>query len=506
MSLSLSLAIAASEIGNIDSRFALLGHNVANASTPGYAVESAGQQSLTAGGVGLGAREGIAQRSIDTQLQSGLFAQNGAVASLQTQQAALQQIDAAQGKVGGGTDIGSRLGALQNQFAALQTDPSNATQQSAVVGAAQQLAQQINRVSDSVATQRQAAQTAIGAEVQTLNTTLASIGGLNRQIVNAKALGQSTADLQNQRDAAVQTLSGLVSVTAIDQPDGSVLLACGGLVLPTDGTAFATAAATIGPSSFTPGGGVPPITLNGQDVTAQLTGGSLGGEIALRDQTLPTVQANLDEFAETLSTRFAAQGLTLFTDAAGNVPAGGGAPVQSSYLGYASEIQVNPAVLAAPSLVRDGTTAVAGSPTGASSFTPNPAGGPAGFATMIARVLNFSFGADAQAGVAQPAPATGGLGPSGGLSAGFAAPADLAGLATAVVGQEAQASASITSRLGDEQTLQTTLQAQLSAGSAVNIDTQMSEMIQLQNAYEANTHVLSAVQAMFAQLQQSVQA
>ena len=45
----------------------------------------------------------------------------------------------------------------------------------------------------------------------TLNATLADIGALDRQIVTAQAAGQSTADLENQRDAALTTLSELVS-------------------------------------------------------------------------------------------------------------------------------------------------------------------------------------------------------------------------------------------------------------------------------------------------------
>ena len=60
----------------------------------------------------------------------------------------------------------------------------------------------------------------------------------------------------------------------------------------------------------------------------QLTGGQLGANITLRDTTLPTYQAELDEFSQNLASRFSAQGLTLFSDPTGNVPAGGGMPVQ----------------------------------------------------------------------------------------------------------------------------------------------------------------------------------
>ncbi len=186
-------------------------------------------------------------------------------------------------------------------------------------------------------------------------------------------------------------------------------------------------------------------------MTQQLNSGQLGANITLRDTTLPTYQAELDEFSQNMAGHFAAQGLTLFTDPQGNVPSGGGTPVQSGYVGFAAEIQVNPAVKADPSLVRDGTTAIAGSPTGAAAFTPNPAGGPAGFTTLIANILNYTFGADAQSGVPQPAANTTGLGATGTLTAPFSTPVTLGAFATAITGAEANDSASTTSQLTTEQ-------------------------------------------------------
>lgn len=505
MGLSAALSIAAGEIGNINAQFSLIGNNIANASTPDYAVEEVAQQSLSAGGAGLGARLGIVGRSIDATLQSALFTQNGSAAALQAQTTALQPIDAAQGAPGGGNDIASLLGALKDQFATLQTDPANAAQQNAVVNAAQTLAQQVNAVGHAIGTARQTAQDAVVTDVTTLNATLAKIGTLSHQIIAMQASGQSIAGPSNQRDAAIDQLSRIVSVNVLPQANGDVLLATqGGLLLPTDGTAFTTSNATVGAASYAPGGGVPAIMLNGHDVTQQLQGGDLGGQITLRDATLPTLQANLDEFAFTLSNRFAAQGLSLFTDAAGNVPGGGGVPVQSGYLGYATEMQVSPAVAANPALVRDGTAAIAGLAGGAAAFTPNPAAGPAGFTTLITRVLDYALGAQVQAGVAQPAAATSGLGAAGTLTAGFAPPADLTAQASAVIAQEAAASAAASSALSDAQGLQSTLQGKLSAGSSVNIDAEMSTMIQLQATYAASARVMSSVQSMWTQLLQSV--
>ncbi len=508
MGLSAALSIATGSLANVTSQLALVSHNVANADTPGYVAETATQQSATEDGVGLGVVTGPVTRDIDTALQAQAFQQNSTVAGLQTTQTALQAIDSVQGTPGQGGDIASQLGGLQDQFSTLLNDPSNQTQQTAVVSSAATLAQTINSLSSAYTTQRQTAENNIVSEVGTINTTLANIGQLSAQIVTLQSAGQSTADLENQRDQAVQQLGQLVDVNTMVQPNGDMLITtAGGVSLPIHGTAdpLSTSSANVLPGTYYPGGGIPAITMDGTDVTAQLTGGQLGANVTLRDTTLPTYQAELDEFSQNLANRFSAQGLTLFSDPTGAVPAGGGTPVQSGYVGFAAAIQVNPAVQADPALVVDGTNAIAGSPTGAAAFTPNPPGGPAGFSTLIDNVLTYTFGADAQAGVPQPAPNTTGLGASGTLDAPYAAPATLGDEASTLVAAQAQDSANTTSQLTTEQAVQTTLNNTLATGSGVNMDTEMSLMIQLQNDYGVNAKVIAAVQSMWTQLIGAVQ-
>ncbi len=109
-----------------------------------------------------------------------------------------------------------------------------------------------------------------------------------------------------------------------------------------------------------------------------------------------------------------------------------------------------------------------------------------------------------QAGVAQPASNTTGLGPAGNLNAPYQSQPTLADTATALVGAESSDSATATNQLDTAQTLQSTLQSKLSNETGVNMDTEMSDMIALQNAYGANAKVMSAVQAMFNQLLDAV--
>ncbi len=508
MSIGSALSIATGGIANINKQLALVSNNVANASTPGYAVETSTQTSIVGDGVGLGVFSGPAQRQIDQALNDSLTQQNAAVSNLTTTQTALQSIDAVLGTVGQGNDLGGMLSALQGQFSTLLTDPSSQAGQTAVVSAAGTLASGINTLSAAYTQQRQVAQSSLVSQVATLNQTLLTIGQLSNNIVAAVPGGQGVAGLKNQRDAAVQVLSGLLNIKTFEQPNGDLqIYTAAGTELPTrtQSTPFSLAGGSAQPGSYFPGNGLSGIMVGGADVTAGMVGGSIGANLTLRDKTLPTDQASLDEFSYNLASRFAAQGLTLFSDPTGAVPSGGGNPVQGSYVGFSASIQVNPAVLIAPALVRDGTNTIAGSPTGASTFTPNPSTGPASFTTMISRVLDFALGSAVQNGVPQPPFHTSGLGPSGTLTAPFTGDATLANYAADMTASQSAQSASATGQLSTEQAIQTTLRNQVNTVSGVNMDTEMANMITLQNAYGANARVITALRSMFNQLLQAVQ-
>jgi flagellar hook-associated protein 1 len=101
---------------------------------------------------------------------------------------------------------------------------------------------------------------------------------------------------------------------------------------------------------------------------------------------------------------------------------------------------------------------------------------------------------------------TSGLGASGKLTAPFNATGDsLSDFATSLVSSQAAQSATTTSNLTTEQALQTSLNAKVSAVSGVNMDTEMSLMLSLQNAYGANARVINALQTMFNDIMQAVQ-
>ncbi|MBN8910373.1 MAG: flagellar hook-associated protein FlgK, partial [Rhodospirillales bacterium] len=222
MSIDGALSIATGGLAAVSRELALVSQNVANANTPDYSREVSTLTSLTADGRGLGVHVGPATRLVDTVLQAAALQQNAVVTGLQTRQAALQAIDAAQGTPGDGTDLPNLLGKLQTAFSTLLNQPADQTQQRAVVAAAGTLALGINGLSQAYATQRQAAQDGLVTSIATLNAAISTIGRLSDQIIALKGGGQSSADLENQRDAALRTVSELVDVKVLFQQNGDV--------------------------------------------------------------------------------------------------------------------------------------------------------------------------------------------------------------------------------------------------------------------------------------------
>jgi flagellar hook-associated protein 1 FlgK len=506
MGLDSALSVANSSLANISLAYGVISQNVANADTPGFATEQTTQASLQAGGTGCGAHAGPTQLASNQSLQNALFGQNAVAAGATTTNAALAALQPSLGAVGQGTDLGSLLGTVQNSFSALLNDPASQPQQQAVVDAAQSLTQQINTLSNAYQQTAQTAQNSLVSEVSQLNTVLGQIGTISDQIIALNGQGGSVADLENQRNALCTTVSGLVNAQFSEQPDGDMIVFTpGGVQLPTHtANPLSLAAASTGPTLYYPGGGLPGIQLGGSDISGQLGGGSIGANLALRDTTMPTYSAELDEFSQNLAGNFSAQGLNLFTDGQGNVPQGGGTPVQSGYLGFSAIITVNPQIVNNPVLVVNGTQAVAGSATGASAFTPNP-NNLAGFTGMISRVLNYALGPDVQAGVAQPAANTSGLGASGTLAAPFTAPATLGNFANDITASQSADAAAATTAATDGTATQQSFSSQLQSSVGVDMDSQMSLMIQLQNAYGANAKIISTIQSMESTLLAAVQ-
>jgi flagellar hook-associated protein 1 FlgK len=369
MSLDLALGIARSGLAAVQRGLAQNAQNVANADTPGYTRKAVPQSSLAVGDQPMGLRTAEARRDVDAALVARLDASRAAAAGAAAREDILSGVEAAHGTAEGG-GLADALAELRSGFIALRGAPADAGKQMAALEGARGVAEGLNRLSDAIGAARQRAQDGIVEEVAAANATLREIAGLTLRI---KTGGDgAAASLEDQRDLAVSRLSESLEVRAVRQPGGDLLLvARGGVVLPLDPDrdVLSTSGATVTPGGSFASGTLPGVSLNGLDITGQLGGGGrLGEYVALRDSTLPRFQAEADVLAATLAGRLDAQGLRLFTDAGGTVPAPALPYAGGAQLGFAGRIRLNPGVEANPALLRDGTHAVAGSAGGPTAF------------------------------------------------------------------------------------------------------------------------------------------
>jgi len=499
MGLDLALSVARSGLRLLDRQMARAADDIANAGTEGHTRKVLDGRALSADGTGIGVRARPAARDVDLALVAAEARARGDAAAGTLRTRLLSGVEMAHGRPEDGDSVGGLLSALRARLVGAREAPEDPVRRAAVVDAARDLAARYNGVAAAIGTARQDAHDSLVAEATAANAALAEIGTLTTDIRREIAAGRTGADFEDRRDLAIARLAESLDVSVIRGVAGDVtLVARGGLVLPLDGAAFSVAEATVGAATYHGGAGtLPGLLLRGADVTRQVVGGRLAAAAELRDATLPRMAAELDLSAAHAAARFEAQGLRLFTDAAGIVPDVSLPYTAGGALGFARAIIVNPAVAADPAAIRDGTHLVAAVPGGPTAFAPNPPGGPAGFATLLDRVLDFTFGSQVSAGNAQPPVPTGGLGPDGSLVTALSGLATLESHAGALVATQSAARATAESARDRAGALRELLGQRVQARSGVDVDREVAAMVELQNAYTVNARVVATLQSMW---------
>ena len=513
MSIDAALLIARSGLLHTQRALSNAADNVANAEVEGYTRKRIVGDAVSVNGQGMGVRSLGPMREVDTALTNEMNKRRSAKSAAELRDNVLSRINEAHGDPAKGESLGDLASKLRTSYIELRVDPSQVVKQQAIVlNAAQNIATRFNDVARVVGEARQTAHDGIVQKVAQVNSTLREISLLRDDVVERTGAGVPTADIEDKLDVALTRLSDLLEVRPIRQANGGLLLlGAGGITIPIQktGDVFSVPGAVIAPGGFYGGmGTIPPITMGGIDVTRQLIGGKLGESITLRDQTLTRYQAELDVAAAELADRFEEVGLRLFTDPSGTPPFYSGPDPNAAYagstqIGFANRIQVNPAVRTDIRLLRDGTH-VLPPPPAVPWFTPNPVGGPAGFVTLIDRILSNTFGETDASGVSWGGFATSGLGPDGSLSSPFGSPRTIEDYTALVTASQTADSAAAASALETAKQFSEGLEARFTRESRVDVDSEMASLIQLQNAYAANARVMTTAQSMWTTLFESV--
>lgn len=281
-------------------------NNIANASTPGYSVETAnlaeapGQQT-TAGFVGNGVDVQSISRTFNEFLAQQVRSSQSSYSSSNTLATQAAQVDNMLSD--SSTGLTATLQSFVNSLQTVATSPTSTAARQALLSQAQALAQQLTSYDSQISQYGAQLESQLTGDVAQINTITANIASLNREIATASSAGQTPNQLLDQRDKLITQLSKYVSVQTTTESNGAMDVYVGsGQALVTGGTAstLSTVAGAYDPSqlgiSISGGGGIK------ADITSEISGGELGGLLSARSQVLDPARNAIGQVSMAVAT------------------------------------------------------------------------------------------------------------------------------------------------------------------------------------------------------------
>jgi len=213
---------ALSALQTNSSALRVVSDNVANLNTQGYARRVVNLQAQSAGGTLTGVDIANIQRVVDQFLNAETLTAGGTSARYDTQNTVFSQINGILGQPGDSTSLTAGLTAISTALGQAALAPTASASQQSVLNSFQNIAATISNLSSSISGLRDQVDRQVASSVSTVNSLIKQIYDLNTQAKNAQVSGDNASAVLDQRDLALQSLSQLVGIRTIQQPDGSV--------------------------------------------------------------------------------------------------------------------------------------------------------------------------------------------------------------------------------------------------------------------------------------------
>jgi flagellar hook-associated protein 1 FlgK len=274
-------------------------NNVANASTPGYDVESielATAAPQDSGDIPIGAGVNVSgiNRAFSQAAANQFNTSQSSLSQLNALQSYTSQIDNLFGTTAGG--LTTALQTYYSGWSAVADNPTSTAARQALIGDATALAQNLNSTSTQLQNMNSDVNTRITADVQQINSISTQISKLNLQIAANTGTGQAPNTLLDQRDQLVSSLGQLVGVTTTSNSDGSINVYVGNgqpLVLDNNTYSLTTVPNQFNASQLE----VASSTSNGNSISSSITSGDLGGLLTARTQSIDPALNQLGQVA-----------------------------------------------------------------------------------------------------------------------------------------------------------------------------------------------------------------
>jgi len=301
-SINTTLSIAMQALNASQGALTATSNNIANANTPGYTrevpqftenQETESNDGVSGGGVTLDGLQSIRDELLNMQIQQQTSLQK----SIDTQSSALQQIQS-DFTTSSGADIASTLSSFSTSLAQLSANPSSSSVQQGVLSAGQDLADAFNSTANALTTAQSSANQLVTQTVAQINTLTSQIAQLNTQLSETQTPVNNGGTIEDQRDQLVQQLSALTGISITQSSDGETITTGNGSTLVVGGKSMTLQTATGS------NGMQQVIDASGTNITSSIQGGTLGGAIQVRDQTMPGLLTQLNTLATQFATSF----------------------------------------------------------------------------------------------------------------------------------------------------------------------------------------------------------
>lgn len=286
-------------------------HNISNASTAGYNRQEIVQGANTpmfsgAGFIGQGTHVQTVRRIYDQFLGRQVLSAEAGAAEMDSYRAQIGQIDSLLADPSAG--LSPALGAFFTGVQDVSANPASIPGRQSMLSTAQSLAARFQALDQRLSEIRDGTNRQIAGQITQINTYSSQLADINQRIVLAQAgdANQSPNDLLDQREQMLKDLNKLVRVSTVTQGDGSFNAFIGNgqpLVVGSQSYQLQAVQAPDDPERIT----VAIVGVGGTALTlpeSQIAGGSLGGLLNFRSQTLDGAQNALGRVALTLAQNF----------------------------------------------------------------------------------------------------------------------------------------------------------------------------------------------------------
>jgi flagellar hook-associated protein 1 FlgK len=312
MSLTQALNTALAGLTATQSGLSVISGNIANANTPGYVDRTLNLSEIAAGGdFGTSVEVKGINRNLNAMLQSQLWTETSGGAYADTKSQLYQQLQQVYGTPGTPGAFDTAYNNFATAMQTLATSPSSYAAQTGALGAAQQMAQNLNSMTGSIQALRSQAEQGISTSIDQANAAMQTIANINGKLSSSSAQDATTATLEDQRDQAVTQLSQLMNIAVTTDSNNQIsvftnsglqLVGTQASKLSFDDRGTLTANSLWNASPGKDGAGT--ITLTASDgstadliANRSIQSGQIAAYLEMRDQILPQAQSQIDELA-----------------------------------------------------------------------------------------------------------------------------------------------------------------------------------------------------------------